>query len=86
MRRVLTNVLGAREQTDVRLTEHELNDGDAILLCSDGLHSVLDDKAIEAVLYAGGTPKELVSELIQTALARGARDNITAVLARYHGE
>jgi len=86
MRRVLTNVLGAREQTEVRLTEHDLNDGDAILLCSDGLHSVLDDKAIEAVLYGGGTPKELVSQLIQTALARGARDNITAVLARYHGE
>jgi serine/threonine protein phosphatase PrpC len=86
MRRVLTNVLGAREQTDVRMTEHDLASGDAILLCSDGLHSVLDDHAIEAVLVAGGSPSEVVGHLIKTALASGARDNITAVLARYQGD
>jgi protein phosphatase len=85
MRRVLTNVLGAREQTDVRMTEHDLSPGDAILLCSDGLHSVLDDKAMESVLVAGGTAVEIVTVLIQTALSRGARDNVTAVLARYQG-
>ncbi len=50
MRRVLTNVLGAREQTDVRMTEHDLAAGDAILLCSDGLHSVLDDSRHGAVI------------------------------------
>jgi len=86
MRRVLTNVLGAREQADVRVTEHDLTAGDAILLCSDGLHSVLDDDAIAAVLNAGGTPEEIVPRLIQTALSHGTRDNLTAVLARYTGE
>jgi PPM family protein phosphatase len=85
MRRVLTNVLGAREQTDVRMTEHDLTPGDAVLLCSDGLHGALDDTAIEAVLTAGGAASTLVPRLIETALARGARDNITAVLARYDG-
>jgi PPM family protein phosphatase len=86
MRRVLTNVLGAREQTDVRMTEHELIAGDAILLCSDGLHNVLDDSALAAVLNTGGTTSStVVSRLIETALAQGARDNITAVLARYDG-
>jgi protein phosphatase len=86
MRRVLTNVLGAREQTDVRVTEHDLSPGDSILLCSDGLHSVLDDKSMEAVLSTGATAVEIVTQLIQTALSRSARDNITAVLARYQGE
>jgi serine/threonine protein phosphatase PrpC len=86
MRRVLTNVLGAREQTDVRMTEHDLTSGDAILLCSDGLHSVLDDKAMEALVSTGGTAVEVVTQLIQAALSRGARDNITAVLARYQGD
>jgi serine/threonine protein phosphatase PrpC len=86
MRRVLTNVLGAREQADVRVTEHDLTAGDAILLCSDGLHSVLDDDAIAAVLNAGGTAEEIVPRLIQTALSHGTRDNLTAVLARYTGE
>ena len=86
MRRVLTNVLGAREQTDVRLTEHDLSSGDAILLCSDGLHGVLDDKDIEAAVGTGATAVEVVTQLIQAALSRGARDNITAVLARYQGD
>jgi serine/threonine protein phosphatase PrpC len=86
MRRVLTNVLGAREQADVRMSEHDLTAGDEILLCSDGLHSVLDDPAIASVLSAGGTVSEVVSRLIKEALSRGARDNITAVLARYAGE
>jgi protein phosphatase len=86
MRRVLTNVLGAREQTDVRVTEHDLAAGDSILLCSDGLHSVLDDSSMEAVLNTGATAVEIVSQLIQAALSRGGRDNVTAVLARYQGE
>lgn len=86
MRRVLTNVLGAREQADVRMSEHDLAAGDAILLCSDGLHSILDDPAIAAVMNDGGSVSETVSRLIKEALARGARDNITAVLARYAGE
>jgi protein phosphatase len=86
MRRVLTNVVGAREEADVRLSEHELTVGEMILLCSDGLHSVLEDGAIEHMLGAGGTPSEIVPRLIQSALAAGARDNVTAVLARYGGE
>jgi len=83
MRRVLTNVLGARDQTEVRMSEHDLSPGDAILLCSDGLHSTLDDTVIEAVLTAEQTASAIVKRLIQTALESGARDNITAVLARY---
>lgn len=86
MRRVLTNVLGAREQADVRMSEHDLTPGDQVLLCSDGLHSILEDSSIEAVLSAGGTVPEVVSTLIKVALSHGARDNITAVLARYAGE
>jgi PPM family protein phosphatase len=68
------------------MTEHDIAPGDAILLCSDGLHSVLDDKAMEAVVSTGGTAVEIVTQLIQAALSRGARDNITAVLARYQGD
>ena len=85
MRRVLTNVIGAREQTDVRMTEHDLAAGDAILLCSDGLHSVLDDRAMEAVVATADTAAEIVARLIQRALAQGARDNLTAVFARFDG-
>jgi serine/threonine protein phosphatase PrpC len=36
MRHVLTNTLGAREQVDVHVSEHDLSGGEMILLCSDG--------------------------------------------------
>ena len=86
LRHVLTNVVGVRDQADIRLTEHDLGGGEMILLCSDGLHGVLDDRTIEKMLSAGGTPAEIVPQLIEAALAAGARDNVTAVLVRYEGE
>ena len=86
MRHVLTNVIGAREQADVHLGEFDLAPGDMILLCSDGLHGVLDDETLGAMLRDGHGPADIVPTLIDTALARGVKDNVTAVVARYQGE
>jgi PPM family protein phosphatase len=86
MRHVLTNVLGAREQADLHVSEHDLRGGEMILLCSDGLHGVIEDSDLQALLGAGGSPLEIVPQLIETALTRGARDNVTAVLVRFDGE
>lgn len=85
MRHVLTNVIGAREQADVHLHELDLTGGESILLCSDGLHGVLDDDTIAAMLAGGHSPEEIVPRLVGEALARGVKDNVTAVLARYEG-
>lgn len=85
MRHVLTNVIGAREQADVHLHESDLAGGELILLCSDGLHGVLDDATIAAMLGDGQPPDALVPRLIEEALARGVKDNVTAVLVRYEG-
>jgi protein phosphatase len=57
-----------------------------ILLCSDGLHGVLDDSVLSGMLGNGGTPAEIAPQLIEAALAAGAKDNLTAVLARFEGE
>ena len=43
MRHVLTNVVGARDQVNVHISEFPLVDGDAYLLCSDGLYEPLGD-------------------------------------------
>jgi protein phosphatase len=83
MRHVLTNVIGAREQADVHLQELDLAGGESLLLCSDGLHGVLDDATIAAILSDGQAPEIVVSRLVDEALARGVKDNVTAVLARY---
>jgi protein phosphatase len=86
LRHVLTNVLGAREQVDVHISEHDLTGGAMILLCSDGLHGGIDDDELRGMLSAGGTPVEIVPRLIDAALTRGARDNVTAVLVCFQGE
>jgi protein phosphatase len=86
MRHVLTNVLGAREQADVHLNEYDLSGGETILLCSDGLHGVVEDDTLTTMLAAGGTPAEIVPRLIDAALTRGTKDNVTAVLARYEAQ
>ena len=86
MRHVLTNVLGAREQADVHVSEHDLRGGEMILLCSDGLHGAIDDSDLEGMLSSGGTPADIVPHLIDAALTRGTRDNVTAVLVRFDGE
>ena len=55
--------------------------GDRYLLCSDGLCGVVTDDAIEAVLAQVPDPTAAVTELVDLALAAGAPDNVTAVIA-----
>lgn len=85
MRNVLTNALGAREQVDVHLAERTLEAGDLLLLCSDGLHSVLDDNALRRILDAQPDMDLAARELVERALDLGSRDNVTALLVRYEG-
>jgi protein phosphatase len=86
MRHVLTNVLGAREQTDVHMFERDLVDGDTLVLCSDGIYGVLDDPAIESELKSRAEPRAAAERLVQSAIDRGSRDNVTALVVRYEGE
>jgi serine/threonine protein phosphatase PrpC len=83
-RNVVTNVVGGPSEgvhADVRKVE--LRDGDALLLCSDGLSSPVGDEAIAEVLSATADPGAACDRLIGLALERGAPDNVTAVVARY---
>lgn len=55
--------------------------GDAILLCTDGLHRYVTPSAIcDAVHQHTGVPQDAVDELIGQAVANGARDDVTAIL------
>jgi PPM family protein phosphatase len=83
MRNVLTNALGAREQVDVHLAERELESGDTLLLCSDGLHGVLEGPALKVILEAQPDVEMAARELVQSALEHGSRDNVTALVVRY---
>lgn len=86
MRNVLTNVLGAREQTDIHMTEEDLEQGEVILICSDGLHGVVDDETLRGLMVDASDLQALAKKLMETAVTRGSRDNITVLVARYDGE
>jgi serine/threonine protein phosphatase PrpC len=86
MRNVLTNVLGARDQVEVHLSERQLRGGEAMLLCSDGLHGTLDRDAIRGILDGSPEVEKAAQTLVDTALERGSRDNVTALVIRYEAD
>ena len=83
MRNVLTNVLGAREQTEIHLSERQLNHGEMLLLCSDGVHNVLDERALHGLLSRDGTLEAIARAVVTAAIEHGSRDNVTALVVRY---
>jgi PPM family protein phosphatase len=58
---------------------------DWLLLCSDGLNDELEDKEIADVLRSQATPERAAEALVEAALARGGRDNVSAVVVEYDG-
>jgi len=85
MRNVLTNVLGAREEVDVHVAERDLQGGEVMLLCSDGVHGVLTPQALRDILIQTPDVEESARAVIATAMDHGSRDNVTALVVRYEG-
>lgn len=85
LRHVLTNVLGAREQTEIHVSEIPRETAAVLLICSDGLHNVLDDEAIGAILQQHRDPEPAAVRLVQAALEAGTRDNVTALVVDCDG-
>jgi len=83
LRNVITKAVGARDTIDLDIVEHQLEPGDLVLLCSDGLHGMINDQEISRILTAAGVPLEDASaKLIEAANEAGGRDNVTVVLLR----
>jgi protein phosphatase len=84
LRHVLMKAIGdpkLRVDPDVR--EHDLEDHDCLLLCTDGLTDIVDEKKIAAALASDDPVQRVCDRLIDEALRAGGKDNITAVVARY---
>jgi protein phosphatase len=80
MRHVLTMAVGAAEDLRIHAQTVELGLGDQILLCSDGLHGVLDEKTLQAALDSEKSLPEKCHYLVEAAREEGGPDNITVVL------
>ena len=80
-RNVITRAIGQRASVEVEIYRFCAASGDAIVLCSDGLTSVVEDDEIGR--YARELPpQEAVQRLIDAANSRGAPDNVTVAVMR----
>ncbi len=77
---VLTMAVGTTERIKIQNYEGEVEVGDQILLCSDGLTGPVSDSEIKGVLQESITVEEKVDKLIAMAKERGGPDNVTAVI------
>ncbi|HUB83419.1 MAG TPA: protein phosphatase 2C domain-containing protein [Bryobacteraceae bacterium] len=84
MRHVLTMAIGASAPLTVNYYCIRLESGALVLMCSDGLHGVLELGQMEQILERGrmGALEESCSQLIAAAKAAGGPDNVTVVLVR----
>ncbi len=78
-RHVVTRVLGYPFPEPPEYNITELREGDRILLCSDGLWSMLDEEITYNTIMESETPEEAAEKLVDLANAAGGNDNITAL-------
>ena len=82
-RSVLERALGVGPEVDVDVQLLDVRPGDRLLLCTDGLTSMLDDDEIREILLTESDPQTAAQALIDAALAAGGKDNVTAVIVDF---
>jgi len=84
MKHVLTKALGAQDDVDFEVVDQELNEGDLLLLCSDGLTNMVpDSRILDIVSTHRADLEDACRELVSEANAQGGRDNVSVILVRY---
>ena len=77
---LLTRALGVEDVVKVEIHQHEVQDDDLYLMCSDGLTDMLDVASIAVIMGNGASLPDKAAELVTRAKANGGRDNITVLL------
>lgn len=78
MRGTLSKALGARQFSQPDVFEIDVKENDKFVLCTDGIHSMMDCEKLESLIKTTPT-KKLASTLINTANEAGGKDNSTAI-------
>ncbi len=81
-RSILSRALGTEPRVEIDVGEVDLQAGDAVLLCSDGLYSMVSEATIAAVLHAVDDPVRAARQLVREAKNEGGYDNITVIVVR----
>ncbi len=79
-RSVITRALGSDPDMYADHFLIEVNEGDRIILCSDGLNSMVPDAVIESLAVSSVTPQQAADSLVAEALTQGGHDNVTVIV------
>lgn len=79
-RNIITNALGLDSDVQVDISSFDLVAGDRLLLCSDGLTSMVDAERIRRTLAEADDPQRAAEDLVELANSAGGEDNITVVV------
>ena len=82
-RHVLSQCLGRKDLYRVDIQKLEINSGDRLLLCSDGLTEEVSDSSISTCLSESETCEQTAIELIEAAKTSGGSDNITVIMVAF---
>lgn len=85
MRNVILQAMGHQREVKIAVNKLELRDRDCLILCSDGLTTHVSDEEIKTIA-SGARPEVAVEKLLELALERGGKDNITVIVAGIGGE
>jgi len=80
IRNLITRALGDDEALEVDVTEIDIMDGDRLLLCSDGLSTMVADDEVLSIITSDNAPESACRRLVDAANNNGGKDNITVVV------
>jgi serine/threonine protein phosphatase PrpC len=83
LRHLLTKSLGVDKGAKPDVQKLALENGDCLILCSDGLSEMVATEEVAAIVSEGAVSQNKCQRLIDTALAAGGKDNVTAIVAQY---
>ena len=81
-RNIITRAVGTDSQVEADYFNFELSIGDVLLLCSDGLSNTISDEEMLEAAKQHREPEDLCRALMELALSRGARDNVTVLAVK----
>ena len=85
IRNVITRALGYDEAFEVDVTEIDILDGDRLLLCSDGLSTMVSDDDALMIIASDDLPQSVCTKLVDEANNNGGKDNITVIAVFFKG-
>jgi PPM family protein phosphatase len=85
-RNIVTRALGVDAHVSVDTLELQVRNGDRLLLCSDGLTSMVDASIIRETLAGEDDPQRAAERLVELAIQAGGEDNVTVLVLDLHDD